>query len=246
MAVPRDIVPEEAPAVCRVIIVDNHGLVGSSLSSVFGLAGISSVVVPNESLSLEGILEIAHQLLSLGSPLLALVDLNLTPDLDGVDLVAPLVSMGAKVIVMTGITDRLRLAECAAAGAIGIFNKGKPLQELMEMIGVVAHGGSAIAIADKELLLQELRSYQRHSQEIHNKLASLTPKEALVLAKLQSGLLAEEIARESFVSLLTVRSQIHWILTKLNVHSQADAVALAKAAKWQPGEVSRAADTKRR
>ena len=246
MAVPGQIAPEKARGACTVIIVDNHGLVGSSLASVLGLAGISSLVVPSESLSLGGVLEIAQQLRSSASPPLALVDLNLTADLDGVDLIAPLASMGAKVIVMTGITDRLRLAECAAAGALGIFNKGRPLHELMEMIGVVAQGGSALAIADKELLLRELGAYQRHSEEVHNRLASLTPKEALVLAKLQSGMLAEEIARESFVSLPTVRSQIHWILTKLNVHSQADAVALAKAAKWQPGEVSRAADTKRR
>jgi DNA-binding NarL/FixJ family response regulator len=47
------------------------------------------------------------------------------------------------------------------------------------------------------------------------------------------GASAEEIAKSSFVSLATVRSQIRSILEKLGVHSQVAAVAMAHRAHWE-------------
>ena len=47
------------------------------------------------------------------------------------------------------------------------------------------------------------------------------------------GASAEEIAKASFVSMATVRSQIRSILEKLGVHSQVAAVALAHRARWE-------------
>ena len=243
MSVSDKTVAAKAQASIGVLIVDNHDLVGSSLASVLGMTGIPSSVVSRASLSLNGVLEAVAAYRASHSNLvpIALVDLNLTPELDGVDLITPLKSIGVSVIILTGVTDRLRLAKCVAAGASGIFNKGRPLQELMELIKAVACGETAITSSEKELLLRELNTYSRRRREAIGKLSSLTPKEQIVLAKLQSGMLAEEIARESYVSLLTVRSQIHWILTKLDVHSQRDAVALANQVNWNLGETYRRA-----
>jgi DNA-binding NarL/FixJ family response regulator len=61
---------------------------------------------------------------------------------------------------------------------------------------------------------------------------ALTAREKHVLLRIIEGLSAEAIARESFVSIATVRSQIRAVLSKLEVHSQLEAVALARRAGW--------------
>ena len=50
------------------------------------------------------------------------------------------------------------------------------------------------------------------------------------------GSSAEQIARQTFVSLSTVRSQIAAVLSKLGVNSQLSAVAAARAADWHPND----------
>jgi len=65
----------------------------------------------------------------------------------------------------------------------------------------------------------------------------LTPKEREVLLALMRGKTAQQISRESFVSLPTVRSQIRSILVKLDVSSQLGAVVLAYRSGW-PGQAS--------
>jgi two-component system nitrate/nitrite response regulator NarL len=61
---------------------------------------------------------------------------------------------------------------------------------------------------------------------------SLTPRERAVLDALVSGLRPGDIARRDFVSVVTVRNQVQAILTKLNVHSQLEAVAAARWSGW--------------
>jgi len=61
----------------------------------------------------------------------------------------------------------------------------------------------------------------------------LTGRERVVLGALMDGASAGEIAKASFVSMATVRSQIRSILEKLGVHSQVAAVALAHRSRWE-------------
>jgi two-component system nitrate/nitrite response regulator NarL len=71
----------------------------------------------------------------------------------------------------------------------------------------------------------------------------LTPKEREVLMGLMRGETAQQISRQSFVSLPTVRSQIRSILVKLGVSSQLGAVVLAYRSGW-PGAATSALDGK--
>jgi two-component system nitrate/nitrite response regulator NarL len=67
-------------------------------------------------------------------------------------------------------------------------------------------------------------------------LDQLTRKEREVLMALMRGATAREISRETYVSLPTVRSQIHSILFKLGVSSQLAAVAMAYRFGWLPSD----------
>ncbi|MGA8295797.1 MAG: helix-turn-helix transcriptional regulator [Acidimicrobiales bacterium] len=63
----------------------------------------------------------------------------------------------------------------------------------------------------------------------------LTPREQEVLFALMKGATAREICKRDFVSLSTVRSQIHSIFSKLGVSTQLAAVILAYRSGWVPG-----------
>jgi DNA-binding NarL/FixJ family response regulator len=78
------------------------------------------------------------------------------------------------------------------------------------------------ALADRRDRLAELRA----------PFEQLTPREQHVLDGLVRGLSAPAIARDAMVSATTVRSQIRAILLKLDVHSQLEAVSLARRARW--------------
>jgi len=62
--------------------------------------------------------------------------------------------------------------------------------------------------------------------------ATLTRREREVLGGLVAGLRPADIARRDFVSVITVRNQVQAILTKLNVHSQLEAVAAVRWSRW--------------
>jgi DNA-binding NarL/FixJ family response regulator len=68
----------------------------------------------------------------------------------------------------------------------------------------------------------------------------LTRRELEVLGMMVEGMSACEMARESYVSLATVRTQIRSILQKLSVNSQLEAAALAWAWGWQPAVIHQA------
>lgn len=62
---------------------------------------------------------------------------------------------------------------------------------------------------------------------------ALSEREAHVLSRVMEGLSAADIAKRSFVSEATVRTQIRAILGKLGVRSQLAAVAEARRVGWR-------------
>ncbi|MDA8102435.1 MAG: response regulator transcription factor [Nitrospiraceae bacterium] len=222
------------------LLIDNHDLVTSSLASLLHAQSVEVGVAVQRPLSAAGVLAEAGAFVA-NRPALshfALLDLNLSADLDGADLVSPLMQVGYQVVVLTGVSDRIRLARCLADGAAAIFNKTRPFHELMEMIDSIAAGECAVSAAERDLMLRELQAHLAQVTKLRQSLSHLTAAEGAVLAKLRIGLDAEQIARETYLSIHTVRSHIHWILVKLGVHSQREAIRLAEAAErgvWHGG-----------
>lgn len=164
-----------------------------------------------------------------------LLDLDLGPGVgSALPLIAPLHDMGSCVVMVTGETNRSRLGECIEAGAMGIVAKSAPFEDLVESLKEASELRALMSKQERDELLAEMR--RQHAEEARRKAAfeRLTPREAEVLAGLYEGKSADSIARESFVSLATVRSQIHSLLQKLGVSSQIAAVAAARRAGWEP------------
>lgn len=168
-------------------------------------------------------------------PVLVLLDLELGDRLgSGLDLIRPLTETGARVVIMTGVTDRPRLAACVEAGAIGIISKTDGFDELVDAIRRAADGEQILSERQRQDLLADLRSQRQADSARLAPFEALTAREQAVLAGLVAGESAETIAAKSYVSLSTVRTQIRSVLQKLGVNSQLTAVAFAREAGWPP------------
>ena len=214
-----------------VLIVEDHELLAQSLLLALRAEGLQT-----ETLSLtttNAVLTRAGEL----RPTVVLLDLELGGEIgSSVALIEPLEKLGAQVMMVTGVTDRVRLAECLEAGAIGFINKSAPFDELVAAVREVAELGTLIPAQQRHELLAELRHQRTLDRERLAPFEHLTAREQQVLAGLMEGKSAERIAEDAFVSLATVRSQIRAILLKLDVNSQLAAVALARKNGWSPGE----------
>ena len=211
----------------RVAIVEDHVLLAQSVGLALRAEGLDVV---RGDLSCEDAL---LQSLAVDASTLVLLDLDLgEPLVDGVRLVPALRAAGGRVLVVTGTTDRLRIAAALEAGAIGYVGKERPFDVLLQAIMRAVAGDPVIDECERHELLGALR---RHRADEHQRLApfeSLTPKETLVLDELASGKSVESIAQEWFVSEATVRTQVRGVLTKLDVRSQLAAVAKARDVGW--------------
>lgn len=213
----------------RVLVVEDQQLLGQLMVQQLRKEDIAADLAPLDSL--DHILTIAQQT----AYTVVLLDLDLGDDLgDSIPLIAPLRDTGARVAMLTGITDRSRHAECVEAGAVGVILKNRRFDELMADLREVVARGSLLQPGERDALLAQLRE-QRHDRE--QDLAPfqrLTRREQQVLTALMEGLSAQAIAQSWVVSYETVRTQIRSVLAKLGVHSQLEAVATAQQAGW-PG-----------
>jgi two-component system nitrate/nitrite response regulator NarL len=214
----------------RVVIVEDHELLARSLAVVLRGEGMDVTWVNDREP--DAIVRAAGD----AQPDVVLLDLELGDDRTSLPAIRELVASGTLVVMMTGVTDRVRLAECIEAGAVGIVSKGDSFERLAVALKEVASRRTLLAPGERDELLRELRLSRQERNERLRLFATLTPREREVLASLIDGKSAEQIATDDHVSLTTARTHIRSVLAKLEVRSQLAAVALARSAGWRPDE----------
>lgn len=211
----------------RVLVVEDHELLAGTLALALRQEGLDVHTATGPTP--DAVVDLARQL----APALVLLDLDLGPPLgDGLGLVPDLVATGARVVMVTGVTDRARLGACIEAGASGVVSKAAGFERLIAAVQHAAEGRPVMADDERHALLAETRAHRRAEDARLAPFRALTPREQAVLARLVAGESAETIAARSYVSLATVRSQIRSVLLKLGVNSQLAAVAVARDAGW--------------
>jgi DNA-binding NarL/FixJ family response regulator len=209
--------------------VEDHELFGQSVAFALQADGIQAERVAK--LDRDSVLAAAAEL----QPDVVLLDLQIDDQGNtSVPWIEPLRELGACIVMVTGISDRVRLAECVEAGALGVVSKAESFDHLLSTIKEAAEMQALMSKSQRDDLLAELR--RQRSEEEHRlaPFRRLTAREQQVLAALMEGKSAEHIAEEWVVSLATVRSQIRSVLMKLGVNSQLSAVAAARHAGWGP------------
>jgi DNA-binding NarL/FixJ family response regulator len=211
----------------RVLIVENQLLPATAVAMALRARGLVVEVVTGPSI--DSVIERARAL----APVLVLLDLDMGPPLgSGVDLIAPLLGAGGRIVMLTGVVDRVQLAACVEAGAVGIVSKTASFGQLVDAVDRAAAGEELLTGRARQDLLAELRARRRADSARLAAFSFLSPREQVVLAALVAGESADAIASSSYLSLSTIRSQIRSILLKLGVKSQLAAVALAQRAEW--------------
>lgn len=141
-------------------------------------------------------------------------------------------SMGAPVVVVFCAVDALAAARWIEIGASAVLTHAAPLAEVEDTLLRLARNETVLGVSVREGLLSRLRTQRQSDAERNALFTGLTRREAQVLRELALGTSPEEVARTSFVSLNTVRTQIRGILAKLGVTSVVAAVALAYRTGW--------------
>lgn len=215
-----------------VLIVEDHALLAQTLVIALHAEGcrarVADLIDPSTLL----------QQVRAHHPAVVLLDLDLGDLGDGVDLVQPLTELGARVLVVSGSTDRLRLAETVERGAVGFLSKTVPFEQLLSTVLDVVAQRPVLSTAQRYELMAQLQCARAARSKNLAPFKALTPRERAVLAALAKGQRAETIAAAAFLSEATVRSQIRCVLAKLGVNSQLEAVALAWTVGWFPSELS--------
>jgi DNA-binding NarL/FixJ family response regulator len=215
------------PCEARVVIVDDHGLLAQSLTFALRAEGLQ--VKRCSEISHEGILGMVDR----SRPELVLLDLDVGGALgSSLSLIPELTAQGANIVMLTGVTDRVRLAQCVHTGAVGIIAKSEPFETLIAGVKQALNTHSLFSPGEREEHLAELRRHDAAERKRLELFEQLTRREAQVLSALMDGMTADQIAADWVVAMSTVRSQIRNLLVKLGVNSQLSAVVLAQKANW--------------
>lgn len=235
------------------MVVDNHGIVAEGLAFVLRSDGYVPLVV---SLGGGDRSEVLRQIAALalgtaavgtiadpamsdrsaGPVVCALVDLNLRRDLDGATVVRTLWEVGVPTVVVTGVTDPVRLGEALAAGAAAVVDKAGPVERLLGVVNRLLLDGAPLPDG-RQALLAAYEADRQLRRPLVERLERLSATERAVLRLLANGASVKEVATERTVSKTTVRTQVRQILIKLEVHSQHEATALLRRVQWRPDEL---------
>lgn len=223
--------PEEqagSTAAVRVVLIDDHELFLDALSRRLeaepGIVEVGRATTAAE----------ARRVLSARRADVVVVDAQLD-DESGLELVATLLNEGLvpAVVVVSGVQTVEVAAGAVRAGARGFVSKQDQIEELLATVVAVHAGETRLPARLLTGILDELQRSAREDDELMRRLELLTDREREVLALLASGADRQTIATDLFISTHTVRTHVQRILTKLNVHSQLEAVSVALRAGLQ-------------
>ncbi|MFF2009648.1 response regulator [Streptomyces sp. NPDC058195] len=171
-------------------------------------------------------------------PDVVLMDIRM-PEMDGLEATRLITEAdgpaGVKVLILTTFENDEHVAEALRAGASGFLGKGARPEELLDAVRTVASGEALLSpTATRALITRFLAQPDPCPVAVHERLASLTPRERDVTALAALGLSNEEIADRLFVSPLTAKTHVNRAMTKLAARDRAQLVVAA----YQCGLVS--------
>lgn len=135
---------------------------------------------------------------------------------------------GAAVVVLTASRREADVFAAVRAGVRGYLFKDIEPTALPRALDAVAAGEVAFPRALVGRLLAAFRSWDRVTSRDGDPLGPLTERERTVLRLMQEGRTTAEMARELFVSPVTIRTHVSAILHKLGVADRRAAVELVR------------------
>ena len=214
----------------RILIVAAHPLISSSLAMSLRQSGFAYVetTAPDD---LAALAEDAAVDLVAG----CIVLVNLLHDGRAMlPLIEALARQGGRVVGITSREDPSLPGDCLRRGAETIVDATASIPTLVDVLRRVMSGERTMTTEERAALLEAAQRRDAAEAALHRVFDVLTQREADVLADLVAGAAPKQIAQAKGISLSTVRGHIRRVLSKLDVSSQREALAMARHAGW-PG-----------
>jgi len=199
-----------------VFVVDDNAPVRKSLSRLLTLAGYKVEEFAS-----------AHEFLArapVEGPCCLVLDMRM-PGLTGIQLQAALATEGRRmpIVFVTGHVDVPTTVKAMKGGAVDLLTKPIDREALLAAI--------ARAVAkDAADLTDEIRI-----AEIRQRVATLTPREVQVFARVVTGRLNKQIGADLGVGEKTIKVHRARVMAKMQARSMAELVRLADAVGLEPG-----------
>lgn len=199
----------------RILIVDDHPVVRRGIA--FALTSFDDLCVVAEASNGEE----AVRLCELYHPDVVVMDMVM-PGMDGSATTRTIKGRfpSTQVLVLTSFPEAQLVREALRAGAIGYLLKDVAIDELAQAVRNASRGQSTLHHAATQALIQP----QTTRSEL---IEDLTDRQREVLALVVQGRSNQEIARQVYISLSTVRFHVSAILAKLGAANRAEAAAMA-------------------
>jgi DNA-binding NarL/FixJ family response regulator len=207
------------------VIADDQPLARAGLRAM--LAHAPDVVVVGEAQDGSAAVSLART----EQPDVVLMDVRM-PVMDGIEatrrITAGADTDGVRVLILTTFDLDESVYAALRAGASGFLLKDVPPERLFDAIRVVAAGEALIAPGvTRRLIAAFTHSEPAVEADASHLLSSLTAREREVLALVGGGMSNEEIAERLVISMATVKTHVHRLLTKLDARDRAQLVVLA-------------------
>ena len=199
----------------RVLLVDDHDMVRIGLKTV--LAASDDMTLVGEASDGEEAIQLCERF----QPHVVLMDL-LMPKMDGVAATEVIHKRWPQIhiIALTSFKEKEYVEGALKAGAISYLLKNVSAEELSAAIRRAIAGQPSLAPEAAQVLIQKVNEPAKPGDD-------MTDREREILALMVEGLSNSEIAGRLVISRSTVNFHVGNILSKLNVTSRTQAVALA-------------------
>ena len=211
------------PQRIRVMVVDDQELVR---------AGFCALLASDDEITLVGQASNGREAVDLAAaarPDVVLMDIRM-PSMDGIEATRRLLAADGErpaVLVLTTFDLDEYVYDALRAGASGFLLKDTPPAQLIDAVKVVAGGDALIAPSVTRRLIADFAKHGPAQGGVSAEIGLLTDREREVLVLIARGRSNSEIAGDLFVSEATVKTHVGRVLSKLNLSSRAQAVALA-------------------
>jgi len=205
--------------VIRVLLVDDHQLVRAGVTTL--LQSDPEITVVGEARNGREAVESVEGI----GPDVVLMDLSM-PEMDGVEATRAVLARqpSTKVLVLTSFSDRQRVKEVLAAGAIGYVLKDSEPADLLAAVHAAARGHVPIDPRVAAALLPAAGGGAGGSGGADG----LSPRETEVLRLVAQGLANKQIARALGITERTVKAHLGRVFREIGVLDRTSAALWAR------------------
>jgi DNA-binding NarL/FixJ family response regulator len=200
----------------RVLLVDDHPVVREGIRAC--LAGREQLEIVGEAVDGNQAIQKATEL----KPDVVLMDINM-PGANGIEATRAIVAAGlpTRVLILTVVNSQEYVAEMIRSGAKGYVLKDADPDELVQAV-IAVHGGSLYYLVKESAPHPPTPKFP--TVDLRD---ILSGREIQVLQRVAEGWTSKDIARETDLSVRTVKTYRERIMRKAGLHSVADMVKYA-------------------